>query len=280
MGASVKALKIRIKSVKSTEHITRAMQLVASSKLRRATERMERSRSYFETMQDLFSKIAEKSGDMESVYYQPKPCKKTCVIVIAGDRGLAGGYNNNVINLARSLCNDCEAEILPIGKKSHEYFLKKGYPLFDSALYTVDDITLDQCEALAKQVAKAYVSGRFDRVLLVYTHFVNMLSQTPEALQILPLSKPSVESSDRSFTLYEPSPSEVLGAIVPEYVSGLLYCGIGESAASEQAARRNAMDSATKNADEMIEKLSLQYNRARQGAITQEITEIVAGSEQ
>ena len=282
MGASAKALKIRIKSVKSTEHITRAMQLVASSKLRRATERMDKGRNYFATMQDLFLKIAEQGNDMESVYYKPATSDgKTCMIVIAGDRGLAGGYNNNVINLTRALCTDKQqVEILPIGKKSFEYFSKKGYALFDESLHTVDDMTLNECEELSEKVVKAYIAGKFDKVVIVYTNFVNMLSQAPASIQVLPLEKPSSIQSERSFTLYEPSPAAVLRSIIPEYVSGMIYCAMSESAAAEQAARRNAMDSATKNADEMIQKLSLQYNRARQGAITQEITEIVAGSEQ
>ena len=280
MGTSAKALKIRIKSVQSTEHITRAMQLVASSKLRRATERMDRGRKYFAAMQDLFSNIAQKGNDIESVYYQPKKCGRTCIIVIAGDRGLAGGYNHNVIDLARSLYGNGEVEILPIGKKSYEYFHKKGYSLFEDEIHTVDDISKEDCEQLGRRVVKAYAKGQFDRVVLVYTNFGNRLSQTPGSIQILPLVKPVLGGSEQSFTLYEPSPAEVLRAIIPEYVSGMIYCAVSESAACEQAARRNAMDSATKNADEMIQKLSLQYNRARQGAITQEITEIVAGSEQ
>ncbi|MBQ8214855.1 MAG: ATP synthase F1 subunit gamma [Clostridia bacterium] len=279
MGTSAKALKIRIKSVQSTEHITRAMQLVASSKLRRATERMERGREYFGIMQSVFVGISENGYSEESVYYAPKTCKKTYMIVIAGDRGLAGGYNNNVFNLAVSLSHDQEVTVLPIGKKSYDFFHKKGYTI-DGEMREADEVTMEDCAQIGKKVTAAYVAGEYDKVVIVFTNFVNMLSQTPSHIRILPLRKPVKPESERSFTLYEPSPTEVLSAVVPEYLSGMLYSAISESIACEQAARRNAMDSATKNADEMIEKLSLQYNRARQGAITQEITEIIAGSEQ
>ncbi|MBQ8399895.1 MAG: ATP synthase F1 subunit gamma [Clostridia bacterium] len=279
MGTSAKALKIRIKSVQSTEHITRAMQLVASSKLRRASERMERGRAYFKTMQEVFAGISESGYNEESVYYCPKNCGNTYMIVIAGDRGLAGGYNNNVFNLARSIEGDQNVTILPIGKKSYEYFSKKGYAL-DGGLCPVDDLTKEDCARIGKNIAASYVQGKYDRVVIVFTNFVNMLSQIPAEIQVLPLEKPENTKGEQSFTLYEPSASAVLGAVIPEYLSGMLYSAACESIACEQAARRNAMDSATKNADEMIEKLSLQYNRARQGAITQEITEIVAGSEQ
>lgn len=279
MGTSAKALKIRIKSVQSTEHITRAMQLVASSKLRRATERMEQGRSYFRTMQSVFMGISENGYSDDSVYYAPKPCGKTYMIVIAGDRGLAGGYNNNVFHHALSVAKNEKLTVLPIGKKAFDFFSKKGYAL-DGGLCEVDEVTMEDCVHISKRITEAYVKGEYDKVVIVFTNFVNMLSQTPAHIRILPLRKPTRTKSERSFTLYEPSPSQVLGAVVPEYLSGMFYCAISESIACEQAARRNAMDSATKNADEMIEKLSLQYNRARQGAITQEITEIIAGSEQ
>ena len=278
MGSSAKALKLRIKSVKSTEHITRAMQLVASSKLRRAVERVELSRSYFETMKAVFSDLAAGCGeDMPKQFFTERTEGKICLIVIAGDRGLAGGYNNNVFSLASSLGSKEDLLIVPVGKKTVEFFKKKKFEVQEPT-YTAEALTMADCAKIGRDAAEKYRDGTYSKVYLVYTSFKNMLSQHAEALQMLPLQSVSTEKK-KGFTLYEPSPAAVLTAIVPEYLSGMVYCGICDSYASEQAARRNAMDNATKNADEMIEKLGLQYNRARQGAITQEITEIVAGSE-
>ncbi len=279
MGTSAKALKLRIKSVQSTEHITRAMQLVASSKLRKATDRVEKSRSYFDVLQKVFSRLASGCGeDAPKMYFQERKKGKICLVVIGGDRGLAGGYNNNVFTLTRGLAQPEEAEILPIGKKTYEYFSKKGYSLVGENL-GAENVAMEECARLGRQIVRRYREGVYTKVYLVYTSFKNMISQNASVLQMLPLSG-SGEGKKESYILCEPSPSEVFEAAIPEYVSGLLYCGVCDSCASEQAARRNAMDNATKNADEMIEKLGLQYNRARQGAITQEITEIVAGSEQ
>ena len=280
MGVSEKALKLRIKSVRSTEHITRAMQLVASSKLRRATERMEQSRAYFIAMHNVFSDLASCAGpDAPKEFFEKRDKGKVCLIAIAGDRGLAGGYNNNVFNMARGLAPRENTAVLPIGKKAHEYFSKKKYELLGDVT-PIEGLTMDVCAEIGRKAAEGYKKGEFSSVYLIYTSFTNMLSQNTASFQLLPLA-PQVEKKKSSgYVLYEPSPAAVFKALIPEYISGIVYCGICESFASEQASRRNAMDNATKNADEMIEKLGLQYNRARQGAITQEITEIVAGSEQ
>lgn len=278
MGTSAKALKLRIKSVQSTEHITKAMQLVASSKMRRATEKMEVSRSYFKSVQSVFSDLASNCGpDAPDRYFKKRDTGKTCLVVVAGDRGLAGGYNNNVFNLACRISEKENTDVMPIGKKAYEYFRKKGYTLLCDSV-NAENLPMDRCAEMGRVITEGFKKGEYNQVCLVYTSFKNMLSQNAVTLPLLPLS--AKEKKKQSFVLYEPSPSAVFEAVIPEYVSGLIYCAVCESEASEQAARRNAMDSATKNAGEMIERLGLQYNRARQGAITQEITEIVAGSEQ
>lgn len=282
MGVSEKALKTRIKSVRSTEHITRAMQLVASSKLRRATERMEISRAYFSALRATFDDIAEGCGiDAPDAYFKVRTQGKTCIVTIAGDRGLAGGYNNNVYAMTRRVGEKETSVLYPIGKRAHEYFKKKGYE-FACDLKTAEGLQMDECASIGREIAEGYASGKYNKVMLVYTAFRNMLSQETTAMQVLPLEKSGdgKEKKVSSVTIYEPSAGAVFKALIPEYVSGMIYCALCQSGASEQAARRNAMDSATKNAGEMIEKLSLQYNRARQGSITQEIIEIVAGSEQ
>ena len=203
-------------------------------------------------------------------------------IVIAGDRGLAGGYNSNILKLVMSEIQGKDATVLPIGKKAVDYFRNKGIPSLADSYAEAADVSIGDCFSIAKQLSKAFLDGQFDEIHVAYTNFVSVLSQVPAAMKLLPLDKPEEKPvSDgqcRCDTIYEHDPEEVFAAIVPEYLGGILYGSLCESRAAEQAARRSAMDSATQNADEMIADLSLKFNRARQAAITQEITEIVAGS--
>ena len=281
-GVSMKDIKSRIKSMESTRQITKAMEMVAASKLRGAQERAIASRPYFEVLYQTLHDIADANTDRESPFVQPPRGEKCCYVVIAGDRGLAGGYNNNVLKLAMAQMAGKDAVVLPIGKKATEYFRTRGVPLVNTLYPVAEDVNSGECYTMAKQLCKEYLEGRFDQLVLCYTNFVSVLTQTPAALPMLPLSvsaSPKKREGYRQLTIYEPDSVSVFNAIVPEYLGGVIYGALRESLCSEQAARRTAMDSATKNADEMIEGLSLQYNRARQGAITQEITEIVAGAE-
>lgn len=277
MGTSAKDVKNRIKSVESTMHITKAMELVASSKLRKAKERMEKSRSYFEIMSEALSDIASEDRDGSSVFLKQRESKKNCYIVIAGDRGLAGGYNNNIFKLysENAAGDNC---VVPIGKRSLEHFKKRGAEILSEDYSVIDTFDMEKCISLASLLVDGFKKGDFDSIYIVYTNFDSMLSQTPCIKKILP---PEIKKAEKSqgYILYEPSPEAVLNAVIPEYISGMIYSAVSESYASELAARRTAMDSASKNAEEMIDDLSLKYNRARQNAITQEITEIVAGAE-
>ena len=278
MGANVKAIRGRIRSVESTMHITKAMQLVASSKLRRATERMEKSRFFFETME---AALGEFGADLaESVYSEKRDGGETLFVVIAGDRGLAGGYNSNVFRAVREAAGDAPYSVLPIGRKALEYFRRREIPFFGEGYASLEDFSMSECAAVGRALAEGFRDRRFCSIVLVYTGYVSMLSQTPLTLPLLPLRESASEkpSGVRGVTLFEPNEAAVLEAIMPEYLSGLVYGAVCESYTSELAARRSAMDSATKNAEEMIEDLSLKYNRARQSAITQEITEIIGGS--
>ena len=279
----MKDIKLRIKSVQSTMQITKAMELVASSKLRRAKERAENSRPYFDLLYKSLCDIAAAAGsDVESPFMQKREVKKTCYIVIAGDRGLAGGYNSNIFKLTAAECLDFgEACFLPIGKKAVEHFKKKGAEILTEEFMLVEDITGSHAEAMADLICREYLAGTFDKVELVYTSFVSMLSQSPMCLTVLPVEPSALEKKDerQPLTIYEPAPAVLFDNLIPGFVTGMVYGGVCESLASELAARRNAMDAASKNAGEMIEDLSLKYNRARQGAITQELTEIVAGAE-
>ena len=281
MAGSMKDIKLRIKSVESTMQITKAMELVASSKMRRAKERVEHSRPYFETLHKTLTEIAAADPRARNPYLRRAEIKKTLLIVIAGDRGLAGGYNSNVLRQAQQEAGD--VVVLPIGKRSAEYFVHHEVPLFTQEVLLAADIMVGECFQLARRITEGYCKGEYDAVKICYTRFDSMMTQTASTMEVLPLSMEPTEEQKaearRSQILYKPSSEEVFRAIIPEYVAGIVYGAVCESVASELAARRTAMDAATKNAGEMIDHLNLYYNRARQAAITQEITEIVAGAE-
>lgn len=278
MGASTKDVKIRIKSVESTQQITRAMGLVASSKLRRAKERMDSSRAYFTAMRDTLGDIAAKMKGANSLYISGREVNKVCYIVIAGDRGLAGGYNNNILRLLCEHMQQKQACVIPVGKRVNEYCKAHGLEIVSEEYAVVETMNRQSCAELSRTAADLYADGSFDELYVVYTHFHSMLSQSPAVMRLLPLEVPEDVIDDTHFILYEPGIASIFDAVVPEYLTGILYGAVAESYCCELTARRNAMDAAGKNAEEMLEKLNLDYNRARQGAITQEITEIIAGS--
>lgn len=280
-GVSTKEIKNRIRSMESTKQITKAMEMVAASKLRRAQAQIANSRPYFEILRSTIEDITRSNRDFSSPYLKKRGDKKVLYVVIAGDRGLAGGYNSNVLKMVYTQIQDKEAAVLPIGKKAVDSIKSKGIPILTDAYAEAASVGIGDCFSIAKQLSKAFLDGQYDEVYVAYTDFVSMLSQSPDFMKLLPLEKPETQKNApprRCDTLYEHPAEEVFAAIVPEYLGGVLYGALCESRASEQAARRSAMDSATQNADEMIADLSLKFNRARQAAITQEITEIVAGS--
>ena len=282
MAANMKAVKLRIKSVQSTMQITKAMELVASSKLRKAKERAEVCRPYFETMHQTLVDIARGNTDFSSVYARESGNEKRCYVLIAGDRGLAGGYNTNLFKCLEAASLNQDFLVLPIGKKAVEYSKRNGFACVTESFGEIADVSVADCFEMANLLCGEFKKGEFGHIDLCYTKFVSMLSQQPSAIPVLPL-KDLTDKQDtksiRNLILYEPDASEVFDAIVPEYLAGLIYGAVCESVASELAARRTAMEAATNNAEEMIEKLNLHYNRARQAIITQEITEIVGGAE-
>ena len=278
-GVSTKEIKTRIRSMESTRQITKAMEMVAASKLRRAQAQIQNSRPYFEILSDTIRDIVSSNRDFTSPYLQERPVKKLLYIVIAGDRGLAGGYNSNILKLVQSQIQGKDAVVLPIGKKAVDYFRSHKVPVWTDTYAEAADMDIGDCFSVAKQLSLGFLNGEFDEIHVAYTNFVSVLSQVPATEKLLPLTAEDTKSTGASSeTIYEPDSETVFAAIVPEYLGGILYGALCESRASEAAARRTAMDSATKNADEMIADLSLKFNRARQAAITQEITEIVAGS--
>ncbi|MBQ8174060.1 MAG: ATP synthase F1 subunit gamma [Clostridia bacterium] len=267
MGANIKSLRVRIKSVDSTLHLTRAMGLVASSKIRRATEGMNRTREYEKAARRVVATLAASPDCNKSPYMQVREGSRTRLVVIAGDRGLAGGYNANIFRLMRDYT---DAAVYPIGKRACDRFGRGSS--------SAEHFSAGEALSLARELCADFVADEYDRLGIVYTKYESMMTQTASVMWVLPLS-PEGEGMKGSM-IFEPDEQTVLNAAVPEYLSGVLVAAVRESFASEVAARRNAMDSAGKNAEEMISSLQLSYNRARQGAITQEITEIVAGSGQ
>ena len=265
MGADIKQLRTRIKSVDSTLHLTKAMGLVASSKIRRATDSMNKGKEYAAALEQTVEQLSSYEECRKSPYMAKKTGDGLCLVVVAGDRGLAGGYNANIFRLLREYPN---AHIIPIGKRACDRF--------GGELIYAEGFGYSRAKSMAEELCRDFTEGRYDRVGIVCTKYNSLMSQ--EARVVWLLTHEKSEKNKSVSAIFEPDEITVLNALIPEYVAGMLVSCVKESFASEVAARRVAMDSAGKNAQEMIDRLGLEYNRARQGAITQEITEIVAGS--
>lgn len=284
-GAGIKEIKTRINSVNSTKQVTKAMELVASSKMRKAKDRALAARPYFGTMYNTVKDIATNTRGVRNVFLKQREVKNKCYIVVAGDRGLAGGYNSNILKLTLSHMDGKKEKVMTVGRKSTEFFQKRGYDILKSA-ESVEKCDYNETLVFAQEAMDLYKKGEIDEVYMVYTEFVSPLTQRPKLLKVLPLAFEKEENNETkeqaakgARVQYLPSAEVVLGHIIPKYVSGIVYDGVIESFASEQAARRTAMSSANDNADEILSNLELSYNRARQSAVTQEITEIVGGVE-
>lgn len=266
MGADIKQLRTRIKSVNSTLHLTKAMELVASSKIRKATDSMLKGKEYSDALIETVETLSSYEECKKSPYMEKREGGKICLVVIAGDRGLAGGYNANIFRLMREYP---EATVIPIGKRACERY--KG------ELISAEKFSYKEAKEIAEGFCRKFLDGDFDKFGIVATKYNSLMSQEAYIKWVLPIQKSNKRVS--SSAIFEPDEITVLNSAIPEYVAGIIISAVKESFACEVAARRVAMDSAGKNAKEMLDDLGLQYNRARQGAITQEITEIVAGSE-
>ena len=278
----MKEIKSRIKSVESTKQITKAMELVSSSKFRKAKERAESARPYFNTLYNTVQDIAKNTSNSRNVFLKERKVNNVCYIVIAGDRGLAGGYNSNILKAVIAHNKLGTGKVITVGKKAKESLSKRGYEVIDY-IESVEKCVYEDANRVAQTAMEAYKNGEVDEVNLVYTEFISALSQEPKIVKLLPVTIDNTNTEKevkkgKAAVQYLPSADAVLGYVLPKYVSGSVYGAIAESFASEQAARRTAMESATDNANEMISKLELVYNRARQAAVTQEISEIVGGA--
>ncbi len=282
---NLKDIKRRIHSVESTMQITKAMELVASSKFRRAKDRADDAEPYYRAVYQLMAEIASEDSYFNSQYIHKRTENGSALlIVIAGDRGLAGGFNSNIFRMAQSRMDELTAKgvdpvVLPIGQKAVDYFTRRGAKILKSYDHIAEHVSIYVGMDIAELVLDTYKRhASLQSVELLFTDYISPIRQEQEWIQVIPLTDIADSKPNRSAVEYDPSPEAVFDQLVPKYIAGLLYGAIVESFASEQAARRTAMENATDNATEMIDSLSLQYNRARQGAITQEITEIVGGA--
>ena len=286
--ASMRDIKRRRAGVESTQQITKAMKLVSTVKLQRAKDRALRSKTYFHSMYLTVKSLLSKSGNVDVVYTKKQESEKKAVIVITSNRGLAGGYNSNVVKLiTQSDLKKEDLEIYAIGKKGRELLERRGYHIAEDLSDLMDEYeyadTMKLCDRLMRRLEK----GEIGEIYLAYTNFKNTVSHVPTILKLLPIlpedeligDEEADEDDEALIMNFEPEDVDALGMIIPKYVASLLYGALIEATASENGARMQAMDNATNNAEEMISSLTLKYNRARQGSITQELTEIIAGAE-
>lgn len=283
--ASMRDIKRRKGSIQSTQQITKAMKLVSTVKLQRAKQRAEQSKAYFNCMYETVTSMLAKTGSLNHPYLTAGESQKKAVIVITSNRGLAGGYNSNIVKLITK--GDFKKEdlrIYAIGKKGRDALNRNGYEIVEEDSAIIEEPSYVDAMALSQRLLASFAAGEIGEIYLAYTRFKNTVVHEPTLLKLLPVepaeSNPEETQATGSKAMmnFEPEDDEALDMIIPKYVTSLIYGGLVEAVASENGARMQAMDSATSNAEEMIDHLSLMYNRARQGSITQELTEIIAGA--
>ena len=285
---SMRDIKRRKVSIQSTQQITKAMKLVSTVKLQRAKSKAERIHAYFNCMYQTVNSMLERSGNIDHPFMKPNGSPKKAVIVITSNRGLAGGYNSNIVKLVTG--QDWAKEdvaIYAIGKKGRDTLNRRGYKIVSDESDMINEPLYSDAQMLADELLKAFSAGEVGEIYLAYTHFKNTVSHVPTLLKLLPVDLSETVEQVEEVSLeqkkipmnYEPEETEALNMIIPKYVTSLIYGALVEAVASENGARMQAMDSATSNAEEMIGSLELQYNRARQGHITQELTEIIGGAD-
>lgn len=278
--AGMRDIKRRIRSVKNTQQITKAMKMVAAAKLRKAQERVVTARPYKKKLKEVLGRLAHASANSTHPLLQVREPKKVAYVLITADRGLCGGYNANVIKAAAMALEDSnvEADLVAVGKKGREFFRRKKKVIAKEFINLGEEISMIDARDLAQYVIKGYEQGEYDQVYLVYTEFLTAMQQNPVVTKLLPIDPPKETEVDETEYIFEPDGQEVLATLLPRYVENQVYQALLEAKASEHGARMTAMGSATDNAAEMIDKLTLSYNRARQAAITREISEIVGGA--
>ncbi len=278
--ASMRDIKRRRSSIQSTQQITKAMKLVSTVKLQRARGGAERSKSYFTCMYDTVSNILARVGHVEHKYLMPGKTGKKAVILISSNRGLAGGYNNNVAKLVTRNPEWKPEDVLvyAIGSKGRDIAARAGFEIREDHPEIMEQPAYADAMFLTNRLLKAFEDGEISEIYLAYTAFKNTVSHIPTLIKLLPVEVEAGEAQDGAMMNFEPADEEALDLIIPKYIASLIYGGLVEALASENGARMQAMDNATSNAEELIDDLALMYNRARQSSITQELTEIIAGA--
>ncbi len=291
MAQGILDIKRRMRSINNTMQITKAMYLVSSAKLRKAKQRVEETRPYYEITTESVKRILSSSKGMNHPFLNKREVKKTVYIVITADRGLAGGYSSNILRLAEHNIDKASDSVIVMGSKGRDFFKRKGYNVLDALIGITEDPEFSDARQVGNTVMDLYEKEEIDSIKLIYTKFISAISQEPVMITLLPseveeTETKSVMDTDSETTSvnltqiqYEPSPESVIEYLIPKYIQGAIFGGLVEAAASQQGARMTAMESATDNAEEIIEDLDLRYNRARQASITQEISEIVGGAE-
>ncbi len=286
--ASMRDIKRRKGSIQSTQQITKAMKLVSTVKLQRAKQRAEQSKTYFDCMYETVNSILKRTKGMQHRYLQSGDCPRKAVIVITSNRGLAGGYNSNVVKLlTRGELQKEDLDIYSIGKKGKDALNRYGYHIAWENADIIEEPAYADAMQLSKKLLNEFSVGNIGEIYLAYTYFKNTVVHIPKLMKLLPVEtaaenvdEGAEEEKKLSIPMnFEPNDEEALNLLIPKYITSLIYGALVEAVASENGARMQAMDSATSNAEEMIDDLTLQYNRARQGSITQELTEIIAGAE-
>ncbi len=283
--ASMRDIKRRKGSIQSTQQITKAMKLVSTVKLQKAKNRAEQTTPYSDYMYRTVTSMLAKSGGIDHPYLKKNDATRKAVVVITSNRGLAGGYNSNITKLVLGSEDFSaeDAEIYAIGAKGREALEHRGYSIKEDASSIIESPSYEDAAVLCKRILDAYTAGEISEIYLAYTHFKNTVSHEPTLMKLLPveINEDEVQEAEAGANVlmnYEPNEEEALDMIIPKYVTSLFYGALVEAVASENGARMQAMDSATSNAEDMISDLTLKYNRARQGSITQELTEIIAGA--
>ncbi len=282
--ASMRDIKRRKGSIQSTQQITKAMKLVSTVKLQRAKQRAEQSKAYFDCMYETVTSMLAKTSGLNHPYLKAGVSGKKAVIVITSNRGLAGGYNSNIVKLiTKGDFKKEDLEIYAIGKKGKDALQRYGYHIMEENSDIIEEPSYVDAMAISRKLLDAFAAGEISEIYLAYTRFKNTVVHEPTLLKLLPVEAAdsgdtAQETGSRAMMNFEPEDDEALDMIIPKYVTSLIYGSLVEACASENGARMQAMDSATSNAEEMIDHLSLMYNRARQGSITQELTEIIAGA--
>lgn len=279
--ASMRNIKRRIKSVNSTQQITKAMNLVASSKLTKARQNFEDTKPFFNAIRRVIASVVKGAGNTDNVFLKTREVKNTGVIVLTGDRGLCGGYNANACKAALNITEGKSATYITVGSKGHEFLKNKVSDFAQNYTNISEKPTYEDAREIGEKITQMYKDGEVDQVYLVYTEYISTIASEPKVMRLLPLDTESLGESEQeslTLTIYEPDEETVLEYVIPKYLNTVIYGALVESSVCELTSRMTAMDSATDNASQMLDTLNLHYNRARQGAITQELTEIVSGS--